>query len=229
MFTISIDTATKSMAVSIIQYNTEINEQISELYDTYKNDKKLATTAAELLQLYINLLDNVKFLIDNKIKIHYLNVVDLIPGQKVADTDVVFRARQLYIYLTEIDTILDKLDKSQKKLFLLEYQMGPNIQSNMVSSQLIYHFSKYTDAEIKIVGPSLKNKVYIGGDDAKYSNFMEKYKTLYAANKNHSKFNFLRLMDYLGVNGTFENIKKKNIDDIADSVIMSLAYYLVTW
>lgn len=229
MFTISIDTATKSMAVSIIQYNTEINEQISELYDTYKNDKKLATTAAELLKLYINLLDNVKFLIDNKIKIHYLNVVDLIPGQKVADTDVVFRARQLYTYLTEIDTILDKLDTSQKKLFLLEYQMGPNIQSNMVSSQLIYHFSKYTDAEINIVGPSLKNKVYIGGDDAKYSNFMEKYKTLYAANKNHSKFNFLRLMDYLGVNGTFENIKKKNIDDIADSVIMSLAYYMVTW
>jgi hypothetical protein len=226
MYTISIDTATKSMAVSIIQYNTEIDEQIMELYKVYKETKKSVTTVAELLQLYIDLLDCVSVLVNNRIQVQHLDVVDLIPGQKMADTDVVFRTRQLYAYLTEIDTVLDKLDKLEKKLFLLEYQMGPNIQSNMVSSQLLYHFSKY-DAEIKIIGPSLKNKVYIGGDDGKYSNFVEKYKTLYAANKNHTKYNFLKLMTHLNANRTFVSIKKKNIDDIADSVLMSLAYYLI--
>ena len=226
MYTVSIDTATKSMAVSIIEYNLEIDSQIDNLYKVYKDSKKSVTTVNELLQLYINLLNSVKCLLDNRIHIHYLNVIDLIPGQKVAETDVVFRTRQLYTYLTKLDDILNQL--KGPKLFLLEYQMGPNIQSNMVSSQLIYHFSKY-DAEIKILGPSLKNKVYIGGDGGKYSNFVEKYKTLYAANKNHTKYNFLKLMSYLGANDAFANIKKKNIDDIADSVLMSLAYYLITW
>jgi len=227
MFTISIDTATKSMAVSIIQYNLEIDDQVYTLYKTYLVDKKKTTTAVELLQLYIDLLDCVINLVDNRIQIHYLNVVDLIPGQKVAETDVVFRTRQLYSYLTEIDVILDKLEGP--KLFLLEYQMGPNVQSNMISSQLLYHFSKYSDAEIKILGPSLKNKVYIGGDDAKYFNFLEKYKTLYAVNKNHTKYNFLKLMTYLDTHDKIAHIKKKNIDDIADSVLMSLAYYLKTY
>jgi len=224
MFTISIDTATKSMAVSIIQYNLEINDQIDMLYKTYLVDKKAVTTVAELLQLYVDLLDCVSILLNNRIQIHYLNVVDLIPGQKVSETDVVFRTRQLYAYLTEIDAVLDKL--AGPKLFLLEYQMGPNVQSNMISSQLLYHFSKYSDAEIKIIGPSLKNKVYIGGDEAKYHNFLERYKTLYAANKNHTKHNFLKLMTYLDTHDKITHIKKKNIDDIADSVIMSIAYYL---
>lgn len=225
MYIISIDTATKSMALSIIEYNTEINKQISELYTLYKYNKKKVTTITEVLQLYIDLLDNISNLIENKIKIHHLDVIDLIPGKKISETDIIFRTKQLHIYLKKIDILIDKLDESKKKLFLLEYQMGPNIQSNVISSQLMYHFTKYSDSEIKIIGPSLKNKVYIGGDDGKYSNFLEKYKTLYAANKNHTKYNFLKLMSYLN-NNNFSHIKKKNIDDIADSVLMSLAYYL---
>ena len=62
--------------------------------------------------------------------------------------------------------------------------------------------------------------------DAHYSTFVEKYKTLYASNKNHTKYNFLKLIEHLKSEVFIKDIKKKNMDDIADATIMSLAYVI---
>ena len=67
---------------------------------------------------------------------------------------------------------------------------------------------------INLVGPSLKNKVYI--DNLQHCYFMEKYTTKYSANKTHTKANFLKWLELNGVEMS-KDIKKKNYDDIADA------------
>ena len=108
-------------------------------------------------------------------------------------------------------------------IFLVEYQMGPNDKCRTVSSQILYHISKYNSKKL-LVGPSLKNMLNINGNP--YSNFITKYKTNYAANKNHSKVNFMELLNILNGKHIIDHIKKGNIDDIADSVLMSLAWVM---
>ncbi|MGL5935452.1 MAG: hypothetical protein ACRCZI_07490 [Cetobacterium sp.] len=239
---ISFDTATKSLAISFIKYNINYKQELNDLYKEYKSKKfntKNSKSVDELLLIidnYNKLLQNAINVLDSRIIIKHLIVVDLIPDKKIAETDAIYRTQKLHEFMhTEFDSMLRKYVNDEHMQFLLEYQMGPNIKSNAISTQLIYHLMKYSKDNnykgIELVGPSLKNKVYIG--DNQHSNFIEKYKTNYAANKNHTKTNFLALIDILKKNATrnnniedinIENIKKKNIDDIADSVFMSLAF-----
>lgn len=240
---ISIDTATKSLAISIINYNLDFLSDIEIAYNTYKKYKAICISALkpndilhnsnlinELINAYNNLLDTVLKILNLRIDIEFMTVVDLIPGEKVTDTNIIYRTTKLHNYLNNIlDPLIAKYDlPNHNFLFLLEYQMGPNVKSNAISTQIMYHLTKYTspNTNIRLVGPSLKNKIVIGGQESNYSNFVEKYKTLYAANKNHSKFNLIKLLQYLKKEKSIKHIKSKNIDDIADSVIMSLAYIL---
>ena len=229
MINISIDTATKSLAVSIIEYRLDTTSSIADLYSVYKRTIRQIDQIDQIDQsiqraeLFIKLLDDVNIILDNTVKIHHLDVVDLIPNKKVAETDIIYRSEKLYTYLKTLDRVLEPFMNMDKPvIFLLEYQMGPNIQSSAVSNQLIYHFTKY-NKEIKLIGPSLKNKISLG-PDLYYSNFVEKYKTLYAANKNHTKANFLKFLELTGNTDKISHIKKSNVDDIADSVCMSLVY-----
>lgn len=235
MFVCSVDTATKSLAISIIYYNTNLTNDINTIYNNYLVDKKLNPDNAA--QKYLNLLTSVNKLLDNKMQIYYLNVVDLIPGKKVSEVAAVFRTKALHYYLnTILDPIIDNLmvnNQGKDWLFLMEYQLNANQKSNLISSQIMYHFTKYTivntktySSEIQLVGPSLKNKIIIGDEKGNYSNFIEKNQTNYAANKSHTRFNFLRLIKQLGKEPMIKDIKKKNIDDIADSVLQGLAYVI---
>lgn len=242
---ISVDLANKSLAISIIDYNLDYINDIKLICDAYLETKKIYMTILQkqkqtqteiqkqlqnLINAYNLMIDGIMNVMNTKIKIELLTVVDLIPGEKVSDTDIIYRSRKLHKYLNlTLDPIIANLGvPNSDLLFLLEYQMNANIKSNAVANQIIYHFSKYsTDIEnIKLIGPSLKNKVAVGDHTSHYSNFVEKYKTLYASNKNHAKHNFLKLLDFLDKREMIKNIPKKNIDDIADSVIMSLAYVL---
>ena len=231
VYTLSFDPATKSLAVSITEYNVDLSENIDNEFKNYlkKKDKIDESDINKLLENYLNLLTEVDKLLENRIKIHYLNVIDLIPGKTVKRSDIQEISKSLYNYLnTVIDPIIEKYNKDNNKddwIFLLEYQMGPNIQSNSISSQIIYHLSKYT-YPIELIGPTLKNKIMIGGVDASYSNFLETHTTNYAANKSHSRYNFLKLIKDLKKESMVKNIKKKHIDDIGDSVIQGLAYMI---
>lgn len=245
MHIISFDVATKSLATSIIYYNLNITSIIENKLNDYNFKKKNILKIINrknteiheknkymniLLLNYIQLLDIISDLYTNKITIENLDVVDLIPGKKVKETTIIERTQLLQIYLITIDKLIEKYCLDTPKIFLIEYQMGPNDKSRVISSQILYHFTKYCKNDninkIYLVGPSLKNKIIIGGSDANYSNFLEKYSTNYTANKNHSKYNFLKLLKYLKKENIIKNIKPKNIDDIADSTLMSLAYVL---
>lgn len=257
MYVVSFDTATKSLAISIIYYDKNAYKKIQILYDNWlliksklikeiKSQNKLSIEYKDdiidvlinkLVDSYNELLASTINIIDNMMQIKYLNVIDLIPDKKISETDVVFRTRALRTYMCDkFDIILhDIMEKnSQPLLFLLEYQMGPNVKSNAISTQIIYHLAKY-EAEIQLVGPTLKNKIFIGGSQNHYSNFIEKYKTNYAANKNHTKTSFLSLIESMKgdvakeCKKAMENIAKKNIDDIADSVMMSISYVIKTY
>ena len=230
---VSFDCANKSLGVSILNYNLNISKDIKLKYDMYLaekaellknfNDIKMN----KLLEKYIKLLDETIKLVSNKITIEFLDVVDLIPGKKVKETDPVYRTDKLYDYLNNIIDPLVNFTIDKEYIFLLEFQMGPNVKSGTVSAQIMYHLMKYKNGDnIKLIGPSLKNKIIIGGSHNNYKNYIEKYTTNYGANKAHSKQNFLDLLKYLDSEIMIKDIKKKNIDDIADSVLMSLAFVL---
>lgn len=86
-----------------------------------------------------------------------------------------------------------------------------------------------------IIGPSLKNKINLD-NEKNHQFFLNKYSTKYDANKKHSIHNFslwikskLDNLDKLDnpnkkIYNLIKNIPKKNLDDIADSVNMTLAW-----
>lgn len=249
MYVVSCDVATKSLAISIIEYNTNFESEIIKNYEDYKLSKnnilneieslrkktkqekteqeKINQKILEIFENYNTLLKNIINIQNNKIKIKYLEVKDLIPGKKLKDTNTVIRTTNLYNYLNEVIDPIIKLYEKNKLIFLIEYQMGPNDKSRVISSQLLYHFTKYK-SDIHLVGPSLKNKIIIGNNkNLLYSTFIEKYKSNYTANKNHSKANFLEIIKILKNENLILNINKKNIDDIADSVLMSITWTLI--
>ena len=150
---------------------------------------------------------------DNKIIL--MKVFDLTEGKTYTAIE---RARLLKTCLSAINIT--------PYLVLVEYQMSANDKSRCISQQIIYH---YVDiCEVVLVGPSLKNKICLSVDNSlSHSTFMEKYSSKYIANKNHAKANFLY---WLALNNCShliaENqIKKRNIDDIADAFMQILGFY----
>ena len=85
------------------------------------------------------------------------------------------------------------------------------------------HENQLDRYDVEIVGPSLKNKINLVKDQP-HSFFIQKYTKSYDANKAHSKANFLYWIKTKKAELMIKNIKKKNLDDIADSVNMTLAW-----
>ena len=85
------------------------------------------------------------------------------------------------------------------------------------------HENQLDRYDVEIVGPSLKNKINLVKEQP-HSFFIQKYTKSYDANKVHSKANFLYWIKTKKAELMIKNIKKKNLDDIADSVNMTLAW-----
>ena len=150
----------------------------------------------------------------------YAKVFDLTQGKKLATSE---RTVLLKGCLTDVDVAVNALIEMHPKV-LIEYQMSINDKSRCVSNQVLYHYSgRFNDCNsvgVHLVGPSLKNKVCFSGDE-KYlhSTFMGMYASSYTANKKHTSAN---LMYWLKKNDQLyivKNIKKKNLDDIADAFV----------
>ena len=148
-----------------------------------------------------------------------MKVFDLTEGKK---TDTVTRARSLKLCLHGIDQEL-KDKKITVGDVLVEYQMSLNDKSRCVSQQIVYHYT--LESKVHIVGPSLKNKIFFSST-LQHCVFMAKYASKYTANKNHAKSNFLYWIDQTDNHAAIASIKKKNMDDIADSFLQIFGWLL---
>lgn len=143
--------------------------------------------------------------IKDDIKILYLNVINVSDSKNGIEQCT----RDLKNVLESLDSELDNLTN-----VLIEYQMSANIKSNRISSQILYHYTN--KADIKIIGPSLKNKVSFT-DELHHSVFMKNNMSKYTANKKHTKENMLYWLRQRDLLGMISSIPKSNLDDAADA------------
>ena len=216
MYYLSFDVANKSLATSFIYYNhnykflfdkENVNTNITSIYNDLKETN--------------NILNNI-------IEYIYFNVEDLIPGKKVKDTDIIERSKSLKKYMTDLKLIINKTisEKNITKIYvLIEYQLSSNYNANAIYNQIIYEFSQHDSDLYKIIimNPSYKNKIYFN-NDLKHSSFIQKYSNNYLANKNHTKSNFIYFLKTFKLDYVLDNIKAKNVDDLADSFMQIFAF-----
>lgn len=237
---ISFDIASKSLGLSIVDFNENWKDELKQLLVDFYSDIKDKETEEilHIILLYINKLDSI---LDNMIVPKIFDAVDLIPNKKLKETTAFLRTNRLNGYLQSIDTYLSN-DNIEKCKILLEFQMGPNDKSRNVCSQILYHYSN-TDNNFKnncslikpvsnvikydteIVGPSLKNKINLV-EGFEHSFFIQKYTKSYDANKKHSICNFKHWINIHNVEHMVK-IPKKNMDDVADAHNMILAWLFI--
>lgn len=247
MYILSYDVASKSLGLSIIKFNENWKSDLMNIKTSFDSiDKNISSV--KLCQIALDHINMINKLLDNLIQPLVLDVVDLIPGKKIKETDVILRANRLRGYLNYVDdtylnTIEDELNSCK---VLVEYQMGPNNKSNSVCSQILYHyadndsgfknintsvketniFENKTKYTTEIIGPSLKNKINLDREKPRQY-FISKYAKTYNANKAHSVANMIHWLKTKNAVHMLKNIKKKNLDDIADSITMSLAWIFI--
>ena len=214
---IGFDCAIKSLAVLFFLHNTQSNDNQILYIGLYKMiNYKMPKMNNNFIVKISSILKSILFLLDNIlnniiIQKNIENIYILIEHQfKSSSSSRIIENMILYHYSTNqpIDNIsIDNFycnEINYKKKILNKKKSFPNI---------------YT----KIIGPSLKNKYefYI---KLRYSEFVEKYSTLKAANKNHTKENFKYYLKNKNKIKCLLKFKKNNIDDIADSFMMIIGY-----
>ena len=247
MHILSYDVASKSLALSIIKFNDNWKSDLSNIKLSFDNNVVFANpnaTASELCQTALDSINDLYNLLDTLIQPLVLDVVDLIPGKKVKETDVILQANRLRGYLTYVDeTHMRGIPDLEPYHVLVEYQMGPNNKSNSVCSQILYHYTtpdngfknvESRDATntntpkctMEIIGPSLKNKINLDKNKTRQF-FIAKYAKTYDANKKHSIANMKYWLKTKNAEHMIANVNKKNLDDIADAVTMTLAWIFI--
>jgi hypothetical protein len=159
--------------------------------------------------------------------------VDLVPGKKDKDIPTVERIGAAIAYLR--GTVACALaaaaadgcppPDSPDLNVAVEFQMGPNAPARTIAVVLLTYFS---DANTFMVGPAYKNKLwYPSRPDLRHCFFVERYSSLYTANKNHSKeLYFDHLAPTFGHDrgGALEGVPVRLRKDFADCVTQVLGF-----
>lgn len=235
MFYLSFDCANKSLGVSFFEFNDQYKLSLINLYNKFSlikdnsnqlNHKNIIDHIVLLkatlkkqnnFSLYFSFLKELNNILDSVFNIQFLNVVNLLQDKKTKDVSVLERSICLKNKLKEIDELVFKDKKNM--IVCIEYQMNCNDKSRTIYNQLIYNYSCIENVEVKIIAPAYKNKVYLN-KDLKHNKFIQQYKNNYIANKKHTAANLLYFAEVFGIDIT--HIKKKNIDDLADSFLQAL-------
>lgn len=154
----------------------------------------------------------------NLIRVHLLEVHDLIPGHKK-------KGYPVEKYILALKNLIMELDKRlvvKPDIVLIEYQMPPNLASRGISEQLVFHYSDLAD--VHLVGPSIKNTIHFSRD-LRHEIFLEKYINRYTANKAHSKINLKYWATLNKRLDLINKIPKKNLDDAADAFMQILGWF----
>lgn len=233
MYYLSFDIANKSLATSYVYYNNSGYKQNSlDILNNKINNKINNNTPPRVNNIsLLEKLNNINSIINNNFKYLYYSVKDLIPNKKVKDTTIIERSNGLKKYMSELKNIINEsiISNDIKKIYILvEYQLSSNYNANAIYNQIIFEFSNPTDDpsfiyEIIIMNPAYKNKIYFT-KDLIHSVFIQKYTNNYIANKNHTKSNFIYFLKSFNLSYVLDNIKSKNIDDLADSFMQIFAF-----
>ena len=203
---ISIDVATKSLAIGIYSMNLNLKTKSN-----------------------INDHENISFIermhkIDTLIVPLFVNVFDIAKGKNAKDTNIFDKAGSLKEVLTSIDSMMKSLLVESNIIVLVEYQMNANHLSNSIYNMIIYHYSNVYP--IHIMMPAKKNKIYLH-PILKLSTFLGYSSSNYKANKEHAKYNFLYFMILFNHEKMLIDIKKNNLDDIADTFMQMIAFHIL--
>ena len=183
---LSFDCATKTFAYILVKINfnylyADTNE-LRTVCNYISNQIKEGKITEDIINILHKLDNNTK----NAIQFIKGECIDLIPNIANKDIDTVERIKIVSKYVKKnIYPLITDINPDQLSI-LVEFQMSHNTQSKVVSIALLTLFSDY---EIHLVNPSLKNKLYFT-TEGKYCHFIEKYKNSYDANKKHALYNF---------------------------------------
>lgn len=209
---LSFDCANKSLAYFSAEFDPLYIAKYKQLRNNVlRENAPIEATAKLLLFLSSQFAENIK-----------CGVVDVLDGKKVADTELIHRTKCLKKKLDEIVSIMPAPD-----LVLIEAQPpNKNHKSSIVQDQLCMYFID-RNIECVLMDPRVKNK-YSFDSSLHHDVFICKNPTLYAANKNHSKHNFLKFIKVFNMEYVLDGVKKENIDDLADSFMQIFAYLAAT-
>lgn len=154
------------------------------------------------------------------IKIVACDCADLAPGVPDKDIPTLDRIRLLVKYLTDIvqPQVALWCPSSTKPVVVIEHQMGANCKSRTIVDAIIAYYA-ILDYGIIEVGPSVKNSA-ISPHLCDYAAYSSKYKTLYTANKEHSKDCFRWVVKNFTC--TLFDDRNSSIGHIADSFLQVL-------
>lgn len=202
---ISIDVAVRSLAIGVYRMKPFKN------IDAYK-DGNVSKMNANL---------------DSIIQPILMRVVDINDGEKTKDTSIANKAGRLKNTLCSIDDdIKDQIvnDISGGRVaVVVEYQLNANHGSNAIFNMILYHYANIYP--IKVIKPCLKNTVSFH-PKLTLSSMLAVSSTNYKANKDHTKYNMIYLLTAIDQLDMIKDIKSKNLDDIADTLLQCIAFHL---
>ena len=236
---LSFDCADKTLGICLLSYlpSEIINEHVSII----ENELNIQNKTKQTIQL-----------INNILTVKGVWLFDLLPGLVVRDTEDAIRLSRLKYALKSVRKIIESAHIKLNRI-IIEYQMGANDLSRLISSAINYEFVD-CDPNIKInmgylpngsiidpqtdnlsasnflsIGPSFKNSFHFASY-LSYSTFAAKYRTTTTANKHHTAENFkywLELQAIANPQYAF-NLKTKHseINHVADA-FMQAVYWIV--
>lgn len=213
MWYLSFDCANKSLAVGLYRVSDVFKQEIQSCIQSYQRNAEDITLKSKIQSI---------------LEIAFVEVLDIIPNQKVKDTDIIMRTRRLKQAIATLNQKVHSFiqDINTPLQVCIEYQMNVNDKSRTVYNQLLYEYADEHRYHLIIMKPLLKNIIYIE-ESLKYCYLIEKYNSVYRCNKQHSKLNFLHFIHTFQLEDKIEHIPKKNLDDVADTFMQVLAYLLL--
>lgn len=147
-----------------------------------------------------------------------MRVYDINEGKKAKETNILDKAEALKQTLESFDLLI----QGNNIKVIIEYQMCANHLSNAIFNMIVYHYSNRYP--IHVIKPSLKNTIALH-PKLTLANFLASSTSNYTANKLHTRCNMLYLLTMIDKLEIIDDIKKKNQDDIADTLMQAIAFH----
>jgi hypothetical protein len=239
MIIYSFDCAVRKLGFCCISINTnwriEMGEHIDRLNEFYANT---TMSKEETMSEIHTILTQINELLNSMLKIVYVNVFDLLPGE-------VINAKTRPKYVQSLKYLLKSLKHQlpAPDVVLIENQMKKNGKSNGIAhdlemyympvgvdATLTYTLTEYPIIESKIkektkpavymLGCSLKNSYDIDKINGKFNIFAQRYNDNYTINKEHCNYNF----KYFCKTYNIKLNTKESTRDMADAFMQAYAW-----